>query len=221
METKIKIEEDTLSDEISTGHSSDNCFFKSEEYKIDDIKCEPLVPEECVKSSASLVKYVSEVDSESNIDIKSFKCEICHFKCSSKYSLRKHIMLVHPGKKFLECDVCNMKLSHPSNLRRHGAIHTKERPFKCDICNYRFSLKQYLKRHKLIHARQKPFKCEICNMKVSLKEELQQHMLVHTGERPFKCDICCYSSSHKSTLEIHMRIHTVFSNIKFEKINAI
>lgn len=45
------------------------------------------------------------------------------------------------------CTVCPYTTSHKYSMMRHAAVHTGERPFVCNMCHQRFPRKDNLKRH--------------------------------------------------------------------------
>ena len=51
--------------------------------------------------------------------IKSFKCDICKGKFSTKQSLEKHILGIHEGKKSFLCSICGYTAFLDTNLKQH------------------------------------------------------------------------------------------------------
>ena len=83
---------------------------------------------------------------------KSFRCNICDKKFSTKFELTSHSEFVHDGKKPFMCNTCDAKFWKKQALNTHvAAIHEGKKrwkkPFKCDTCNAKFTAKQSLNYH--------------------------------------------------------------------------
>nr|XP_046223800.1 zinc finger protein OZF-like isoform X1 [Oncorhynchus gorbuscha] len=102
----------------------------------------------------------------------SFKCEICGDVCSSRYTLKNH-MVTHTGKKPYHCSVCGKGFFSNHLLKVH--IHTGEKPFECDQCGKRFSQKSHLKYHQRVHTGVKAFVCGVCGKAYANRQNLKLH----------------------------------------------
>lgn len=71
---------------------------------------------------------------------KEHECCICGLTCTTKSSLKRHMML-HTGElensKIFECEKCHKKFKYKKELETHLQYHLDERPYPCDKCNYR------------------------------------------------------------------------------------
>ncbi|XP_020308930.1 oocyte zinc finger protein XlCOF6 isoform X1 [Oncorhynchus kisutch] len=104
----------------------------------------------------------------------SFKCEICGDVCSSRYTLKNH-MVTHTGKKPYHCSVCGKGFFSNNLLKVHIHIHTGEKPFECDQCGKRFSQKSHLKYHERVHSGVKAFVCGVCGKAYANRQNLKLH----------------------------------------------
>nr|XP_029484566.1 oocyte zinc finger protein XlCOF6-like isoform X2 [Oncorhynchus nerka] len=104
----------------------------------------------------------------------SSKCEICGDVCSSRYTLKNH-MVTHTGKKPYHCSVCGKGFFSNHLLKVHIHIHTGEKPFECDQCGKRFSQKSHLKYHERVHTGVKAFVCGVCGKAYANRQNLKLH----------------------------------------------
>ena len=67
-----------------------------------------------------------------------------------KPSLKRHIEIVHEGKKPSEkCPSCEKLFREKTHLTRHiRDVHEKKKPFACDLCEWSFAQSGQLKTHK-------------------------------------------------------------------------
>ena len=164
---------------------------------------------------------------------RSFKCKICHTSFEVKTNLKKHITVVHEGRKLTKCSICDATFKSKHNLKRHiDAVHEEKKPFKCNLCEFngvtnkglhshkttahlkpfkcescwvRFGREIYLKRHiTIVHDEKRPFKCIVCDAKFKLKQCLKRHTdAVHEGKKPYKCNFCEFYSASKQGIHDH------------------
>ena len=89
------------------------------------------------------------------------------------YSLRKHITIVHGGKKRFQCDICDKKFKRQWDLKQHKTL---PHAFECNGCDKKFAIKIQLKNHILIvHEGKKPYQCLRCNKKFYKEKFLKRH----------------------------------------------
>ena len=125
----------------------------------------------------NLLVHPEETKIDQNIDVlykelKKFNCNICDYKFTRKFDLRKHIENVHEGMKPFKCNTCDYETSRNDCLKKHiESVHEGTKAFKCNICKYETAQKPSLGRHiKSVHEGIKPFKCSICNFDKFMKE---------------------------------------------------
>ena len=77
--------------------------------------------------------------------------------------MKRHVVVVHEGRKRFKCEICNAEFGQKSDLNKHVAVvHEGKKQFTCDICNSEFGQKGTLKQHVVVvHEGNK--QCEICN----------------------------------------------------------
>lgn len=97
-------------------------------------------------------------------------------------------------KKFA-CDICDYKCTTPYRLKRHKNDHTGIRPFPCNICSYRYAnkciyllfyilcyvyfsgkSKHALGRHLDTHNTELKFICHNCPYRTNTRELLLKHL---------------------------------------------
>ena len=138
---------------------------------------------------------------------KSFECQVCNRKYSSKQSLNQH-MRIHDDSKSHKCDVCLKVFHNKSQLKMHYRTHTGEKPFACKICDRKFALKHHLVQHEASHSEIKSFKCSICpeGRFFKTKKALNEHMVFHY-EPKYSCSFCDHKSYTTSSLKRHEKTH--------------
>ena len=149
----------------------DEAFIISTENTLDPIKME-------VTNSDKFEICKNEFRYENN-DITQ-KCELCSQIFLNKAKLKKHIKVIHEGKKYHKCKSCNNEFGYLRSLNFHI---------------------------KTIHEEQKEdFKCVICNKKLSSKHRLQYHIkTMHNGQRNHKCETCHKAFAESGTLKLHIK----------------
>lgn len=95
---------------------------------------------------------------------KEHECFVCGLTCTTKSSLKRHMML-HTGDlertKVFECDTCHKKFKYKKELENHIQYHLDERPYPCDKCDYRARTYFNLMNHSGIHLHPKKRKRKI------------------------------------------------------------
>ena len=124
------------------------------------------------------------------------QCEICNKVFTRKYSLAKHIKIVHEGVKNHECETCGKSFGISSELKKHIArVHEGIKKYKCQYCNARFSEKANLANHiRRIHEKKKiNYTCEFCEEVFTRKDYVKAHIQrVHDGKKNYKVAIINY-----------------------------
>nr|XP_015834137.1 PREDICTED: zinc finger protein OZF isoform X22 [Tribolium castaneum] len=123
--------------------------------------------------------------------VTKFPCPECSKVLSDKYSLKKHVEMIHRGEggQYV-CDICGKRLMTNSSWNNHKRIHAGEKNFVCTECGKAFTTGQAFKVHIRVHTKEKPYKCTECDKAFSQKGSLTLHLRYHTGERPYKCNVC-------------------------------
>jgi hypothetical protein len=152
---------------------------------------------------------------------RSFKCKICNTSFRATTNLKKHIALVHEGKKLFKHKTSDFSFQSKKDLEVHTEpqpTHEGKRPIKCGVCNAGFTVKHNLKRHiDTVHeektpfkcnletsSHEKPFKCEACGLKFGREVYLERHTFsVHDKKRPFQCNLCNAKFKFKHCLKRH------------------
>jgi len=104
--------------------------------------------------------------------LKKEKCDQCG-KQYTKTELKKHIEMVHEGKKY-PCSFCPYKASCPRYLLNHEAIHNGVE-FPCNQCDYKGKLKQSLRTHIKVEHENLRFYCDQCTLITRSKSQLRKH----------------------------------------------
>ena len=97
----------------------------------------------------------------------------------------------HENKKTYECELCGGRFSSKWYLNTHKkSVHEEKKPFKCVPCDVKFVHKRQLTGHiNLVHVGRELFKCDFCGASSSKKGDLNRHIAsVHEVKKPFKME---------------------------------
>ena len=109
-----------------------------------------------------------------------------------------------PSKSF-ECDLCEYKATTKQSMAGHRMTHTGERPYPCDLCEYKAKTKYNIAQHRLTHTGEKPFKCDVCDYASCRHGNLVKHKKTHSNERPIECEYCSHRSKTRADIKRHMK----------------
>ena len=199
LKTKKSTKKDSQINQTSPIHEEEKL------YEFDDIKKKFCIPNDEKKKNIL----------EGN---RSFKCKICDTSFRAKTNLKKHIALVHEGKKLSKHNTSDFSFQSKKDLEVHTELehepqraHEGKKPIKCGVCNAEFTLKHNLKKHiDIFHeekppsSHEKPFKCEACGVRFGREVYLERHTFsVHDEKRPFQCNSCDAKFKFKHLLKRH------------------
>ena len=112
-------------------------------------------------------------------DSLEFRCSICQRALKHKFSLERHVKVVHGGKRPHQCE-CGKLFATKEQLTRHrNSKHTNQKPYACQKgCDKSFasySARAY--HHSAIHD-QLRFPCPMigCEKQYSSKVHLDNHL---------------------------------------------
>ncbi|XP_035662340.1 zinc finger protein 764-like [Branchiostoma floridae] len=195
-------------------HPERNTYDRSRLEQLEEVKIEetPLPPCQVIpdKDYDNMASFLPS--NSSQIDSRSYLCDVCGFKTLYPDNLSKH-MQRHTGQRPFMCDECGYRAYSNFRLVEHMRTHSGEKPFQCGICDYKAAFKAgiaaHMKRHMdLNNADAEPFTCGLCDYRTYRKQDMKRHMKHHTGVKTHKCEECDYSTAYKQALVRHRRQHT-------------
>ncbi|OXU19972.1 hypothetical protein TSAR_004768 [Trichomalopsis sarcophagae] len=156
----------------------------------------------CQKSYKSSLHAYRHLSRSCQISKRLFKCDKCGRNFTAKYSLKRHMLLLHtekgklPRKKIIEeetiCHKCHKRYRDKYGLYRHKKYECgKEPQFACAHCEYRSRQKINLAKHlENIHAKSKMprISCPKCDKSYKYEYSLKRHLLYECGKKPMACD---------------------------------
>ena len=140
---------------------------------------------------------------EENPEIKSFSCESCNYKTTTKENLRIHSKSIHEGIKY-PCDQCDYKATQRSSLNTHKQSIHEGITYACEKCDYKAKTKTKLKIHmRGVHEGQR-HPCNLCSFSATAINKVKLHQLtIHDGLR-FPCNLCDYKSIEPHKVKMHI-----------------
>lgn len=141
--------------------------------------------------------------------IKSFICNVCGLKFSTKGNLLQHTSKHSPApdQRRVTCDICDKTFSRPSHLKDHLNTHTKARAYQCEPCGKKFSSSSSLSKHKKLHGGMF-FSCPVpsCVKKFTQNSHLQKHLgSIHLDVN--FCKICNITFKRAHNFNAHLTTH--------------
>ena len=145
-----------------------------------------------------------------------YKCHLCEKKFKRKGEMKRHVLHVHEGKKYI-CKMCPLEFGWKNKLKEH-ILHVHEGVDRqrgcCPHCGKTLK-KGYLNRHIQNIHKGETHKCDECNSEFSSSDNLKRHIeSVHEGKR-FKCEQCDYIAADKRYVIEHQdRKHPLYPGYK-------
>jgi hypothetical protein len=141
--------------------------------------------------------------------IKKCKLEQANCDCGLNFASprekRRHMLVSHSGKKYLECSFCHFVTQVQSALDNHveyfhGHPGTEE---MCDLCFKNFRSRYYLSIHRFTHE---CHYCHTCGREFMGRLPFRNHMKNEHGAG-FPCDVCGKVIITKVELEKHKKLN--------------
>lgn len=140
------------------------------------------------------------------VRMPSKQCEECGKQFAYTHSLKTH-MKTHSGEKSFKCNHCGRRLTTRQTLFEHvNAIHMGIKPFSCEVCSKSFVTEKILRLHKKIHSESKPHVCSMCGKGFAQSTAMLFHMRYHLGHKPFSCTHCHKKFVSSSLMKRHVRL---------------
>ena len=161
-------------------------------------------------------------------DVK-YKCDICGKSYKIHFSLIRHKLKDHRGKRVLENEPLKLNEKHEKTQTQDLKKNISDLKYKCDICEKSFQVENSLVKHSLqYHSGKRVYHCKICKKSFTDNDDLDKHIREHDGIsldivdngnntislqrqgekiKPYQCDVCkkCYPG--KEHLQRHKKRH--------------
>lgn len=137
-------------------------------------------------------------------------CQQCGKGFVYKFTLTKHIQMVHSRIKPFICQICNKGYYTKRDVETHILSHTGEKPFSCHLCERKFDRKVKLNVHLRWHNGEKRYWCPYCGKGFLEYNNLKRHRYIHTGEKPYSCPHCPKNFTQTGHLKKHVKnVHKI------------
>lgn len=162
------------------------------------------------------------------------KCDLCSYETSCRWSLKRHIIVVHKKLKPIQCKQCNFRCHRNYLLNQHiNVVHNNMKPFECSFCNYKTGRKANLLLHvNAVHRKIKRYPCSYCEKGFAAKRCFEKHLEyshnkqlqtntsdsidnsnknknntsnVNNSVNENKCEYCTFSCRNKWNLAKHVK----------------
>nr|CAH7749521.1 unnamed protein product [Callosobruchus chinensis] len=158
---------------IMTRHRELCITVKSEEDQLDETNID--APKEGEK------KETEQPEKEDTNPIKRLKCAYCEFRTNWRSYLRRH-ELVHNKTREHRCPECDQTTKDKYSLKRHillmHQVASEITMHSCQYCSYITKWKHVLKNHQLVHADVMGltlFRCPVCDYGFKRKSDMVRH----------------------------------------------
>ncbi|XP_064641663.1 uncharacterized protein LOC135496329 isoform X2 [Lineus longissimus] len=130
----------------------------------------------------------------------------CDFAISSQKLLREH-QKIHLGDQHsFQCGECQYLCSTKSSLRNHMVTHSEERPFKCGYCTHSSKQRGNMKNHLMRkHPEQLPLRKRKKEKADTLKKS--PHKTRPLCKTSFDCSVCGDGFVREDSYKSHMKQH--------------
>lgn len=156
---------------------------------------------------------VNNMDSASNLEATSHKCDVCDKSFTRRAHLLRHVRL-HTGEKPYACPICSKRFnrSEPRNVHMNKE-HPEFRSDNCTICGKAYVDENDRIEHTKSHMEKRYFRCTMCPREFHKASALAGHMQIHSGHEPLmkrvhKCTICQMEFSRYDHLIRHQTVHS-------------
>ena len=147
-----------------------------------------------------LSNQVRHLKDHSETFVKSHKCNICNQSFSRVFDLKKHIHIIHEGRKDYECKSCGKSFTKSGSLKKHNhVVHKGTKDFMCESCGKSFSRSADVKRHmNSLHDDKNDI-----NQKSLHESHLKIEISKNKHSKSYICEVCCTSFLTKKSFSNH------------------
>lgn len=193
---KTKCEE-----EENVSKTSDQVHAKFNEGSCSDPDSVKTKEEDDIQPCLSVQSNSEELNYNAQISTKSYICDYCSGKYTTKCGLKKHMFQIHlkleqgvvkqPRKCQTatsayqhECSKCSKRMYNETYKQKH-----EQNCFNhlCNYCGKYFKNATNLSVHIMSHEKVRPFACSLCDKAFLIKRSLLDHMNKHAGVKPYRC----------------------------------
>ncbi|XP_043278917.1 zinc finger protein 436-like isoform X2 [Venturia canescens] len=159
--------------------------------------------ETCGKRYSS--KNLLEEHINTHTGTRPYVCENCGKDFASKYTYKAHAKTHEVRPRPFQCSQCSKSFLSQQNLNQHERTHNGVKEYVCHQCGKAFGSHHNLEVHNIVHTGYKPYICRMCGKAFARKAEIRDHERTHTGEKPYQCEFCGATFSQRSNLQSHKR----------------
>ncbi|CAL4112677.1 unnamed protein product, partial [Meganyctiphanes norvegica] len=156
-------------------------------------------PDKCFCSKKTVENSDFKMHKPTHVKEKPYVCTVCKFRCNDKWSLERHVMVVHRAKwskkKVVNGETISKKCLYMKQTDLEAQIlkHTKiKKPFVCTVCSRTYGSILNIKKH-LIACHTDTgeiLSCIHCEKEFPNEIKLKIHVLTYIHVEPFSCSEC-------------------------------